>query len=230
MSVLFPNISAFVMSFVEFFYLAGWSYFRVLAIMFENGVSYKWIILINIFLTIPVWLRTFFLFPVIRFKTGTNAFFRSFIGRMILSRKEKSAQRMSTWSEVNRERNIEKEKVKFKDVRKQCSDINYILMVVWIVQAALNLLFCVITWNSFTRLVAKDNYQKHVDDFGSYAWTAALFTLPCGFISDLLGKCIQSRPSQFGKILGAGIFVVLNLFVGITMNILQFEFNLSIDF
>ena len=96
-------------------------------------------------------------------------------------------------------------------------DATYLVMVLWITTASIFTLCCLFTWNAYARMVAGDNYQKHVDNFGSIAWTPAAFGLVCGPISDLLTKFFKNKSPAFGKILGVLMFVVVDLIVGIIL-------------
>jgi hypothetical protein len=211
MSVLFPTIGALVLSFGQGFFQAGSSYFRVLALAFDNGVSYNWIIGFNIFLTIPVWLRSIFLFPEMQFKENQSSFSQSFFRNKL--------------RKIAVEKKPKEKKLKTENERPYF-EASYILMVIWIVFAYLNVFFAIITWNSYTRLVAGVNYKKHVDDFGAYAWTAGPFTMLCGITSDALGKKIKSRPVRFGKLLGIWLFVIFNLIFGVVLGFLQVKNDL----
>jgi len=48
--------------------------------VFNSGVSYKWVMAANILITIPVWLRTLLLFPEEKFIYGKDIFPSTFIG------------------------------------------------------------------------------------------------------------------------------------------------------
>ena len=106
--------------------------------------------------------------------------------------------------------------------------MNYLIMVVWIVFANLNVLFCTFTWNAYTRLVAGDDYQTHVNSFGNFAWTASIFAITVGLCSDGLTKVFNKKTAAFGKILGVFIFVILNLIVGVIFGILQVKQTVKI--
>ncbi|CAG5077182.1 Oidioi.mRNA.OKI2018_I69.PAR.g8647.t1.cds [Oikopleura dioica] len=81
MSTLFPKFAAIVLVLGQCLFQIASSYFRVLSIIFDSGVPYKWIIGANILLTIPVWIRTLFLFPEKRFELDMNVFNESFFGK-----------------------------------------------------------------------------------------------------------------------------------------------------
>ena len=188
------------------FFQIGSSYFRVLSIVFESGVPFKWIVGANLLLTIPVWLRTLFLFPVKRFELGMTVLDASFLGR----RFKKSAEIENV--EIQNSENAEKDDSSKKESAwVYFKDLNFVVMIIWIVLANLNVLFCTFTWNAYTRQVAGENYQKHVDTFGNFAWTASIFAITVGLCSDGLTKVYSSKPAAFGKILGVFIFVILNL-------------------
>ncbi|CAG5110745.1 Oidioi.mRNA.OKI2018_I69.chr2.g5115.t1.cds [Oikopleura dioica] len=217
MSVLFPKIGALVLVIGQGLFQAGSSYFRILAIAFDNGFSYEWIIGVNLLLTIPIWIRSIFLFPEMRFNKASSTFSQSFFAKMT----GKNHQKSKIQAKIIKEKVAEKR----GNVKEHYLDVNYILMVVWIVLLNMNVLNCIFTWNSYARLVAGDNYKQHVDDFGAYAWTAAFFAMLCGFVSDGFAKCIKSRPLKFGKLLGVWIFIILNLLVGIVFGFLQISFD-----
>jgi len=70
-------------------------------------------------------------------------------------------------------------------------------------------------------MVAGQNYQKHVDNFGSIAWTPAAFGLICGPVSDLLTKIFNKKSPAYGQLLGVLIFVIIDLLVGIIFGVFQ---------
>jgi len=94
-------------------------------------------------------------------------------------------------------------------------------MVLWISIASIFTLCCLFTWNAYTRMVAGQNYQKHVDNFGSIAWTPAAFGLICGPVSDLLTKIFNKKSPAYGQLLGVLIFVIIDLLVGIIFGVFQ---------
>jgi len=161
------------------------------------------------------------------FNLNQSTFSQSFFARI---RGKKNSQ-------ISPEQDPEKEIEKYYDTGtdeyRPYLDRSYILMVMWIVLANLNVLFCIFTWNSYTRLVAGENYKskkklqiifyslEHVDDFGAYAWIAAFFALIFGIASDAFAKCIKSRPVKFGKLFGVWLFVIFNLIVGVVWGFLQ---------
>ena len=130
---------------------------------------------------------------------------------------------------VNRENAKPEEKIlriESENRNRPYFEASYILMVIWIVFANLNVFFAIFTWNSYTRLVAGANYKKHVDDFGAYSWIAGPFTMLCGITSDALGNNIKSRPVRFGKLLGVWFFVIFNLIFGVILGFLQVKIGL----
>lgn len=216
MATLFPKFGAIVLVLGQCFFQIGSSYFRVLSIVFESGVPFKWIVGANLLLTIPVWLRTLFLFPVKRFELGMTVLDASLLGR----RFKKSAEIENV--EIQNSENAEKDDSSKKESAwVYFKDLNFVVMIIWIVLANLNVLFCTFTWNAYTRQVAGENYQKHVDTFGNFAWTASIFAITVGLCSDGLTKVYSSKPAAFGKILGVFIFVILNLIVGVIFGALQ---------
>ena len=52
--------------------------------IFNSGISYQWIMAINILLTIPVWIRTLFLFPEGHFIYKSDIFPSTFFGTVII--------------------------------------------------------------------------------------------------------------------------------------------------
>ena len=142
-------------------------------------------------------MRTLFLFPVKRFELGMTVLDASFLGKHFT----KSAKIETV--EIKDSENVEKEDLgKKESAWVYFKDINFVIMIIWIVLANLNVLFCTFTWNAYTREVAGSDYQKHVDSFGNFAWTAAIFALAVGLCSDGLTKMYSSKPAAFGKILG----------------------------
>jgi len=160
-------------------------------------------------------MRTLFLFPVKRFELGMNVLDASFLGK----RFKKSAKIENV--EIQNTEDAEKEEIKKDSAWVFFKDVNFVVMIIWIVFANLNVLFCTFTWNAYTREVAGNNYQKHVDSFGNFAWTASIFAISVGLCSDGLTKVYSSKPAAFGKILGVFIFVILNLIIGVIFGALQ---------
>lgn len=222
MATLFPKFAAIVLVLGQCFFQIGSSYFRVLSIIFESGVPYKWIIGANLLLTIPVWMRTLFLFPVKRFELGMNVLDASFLGK----RFKKSAKIENV--EIQNSEEAQKEEINKDSAWIFFKDVNFVVMIIWIVFANLNVLFCTFTWNAYTREVAGNDYQKHVGSFGNFAWTASIFAITVGLCSDGLTKVYSSKPAAFGKILGVFIFVILNLIIGVIFGALQLAFDESL--
>ena len=54
---LFPTLSGFIMVGGQVIFLASGSWFRFWAFLDEMGISFRWIIAINILLTIILWIR-----------------------------------------------------------------------------------------------------------------------------------------------------------------------------
>ena len=86
-----------------------------------------------------------------------------------------------------------------------CS-VEFVMFLIWVSIGNLDAIFISFNWNKFARMVSGDDYLLLVDVFGSFLWTAALFSGMCGLIIDLFsGKF--NRPLLEGKgVMVAGFF------------------------
>ena len=62
--------------------------------------------------------------------------------------------------------------VKFSSSAKSTT---YVLLVIWISIGNLMVIFTSFTWNQYARAVDSRNYEKIVENYGAFAWTAAVF-------------------------------------------------------
>ena len=69
----------------------------------------------------------------------------------------------------------------------------FVLMVLWICVGNLNVLFATFTWSQYTRFVSLDGYKALIDSFGSFLWTAAVFSIIAGVAIDLISAYLAKR-------------------------------------
>jgi len=85
------------------------------------------------------------------------------------------------------------------------------MFLIWVSIGNLDAIFISFNWNKFARMVSGDDYLPLVNVFGSFLWTAALFSGMCGLIIDTFsGKF--NRPLLEGKaVMVAGAFLFDNI-------------------
>ena len=66
-------------------------------------------------------------------------------------------------------------------------------MVIWICVGNLNVLFATFTWSQYSRFVSLDDYKALIDSFGSFLWTAAVFSIIAGVSIDLISAYLAKR-------------------------------------
>lgn len=145
------------------------SFFRVLSIMYKSGVSYEGIIGFYLALTAIIWFRTIVLLPVgwIRGKENMNLYKNSPLGAHFRIKSayesQKKAQKLASNSTES------------GNFRETALSFHYILLVTWITAGNLVVVFTAFTWGQYSRYVDDENYEQLVGNFGSYAWSAAIF-------------------------------------------------------
>ena len=91
-----------------------------------------------------------------------------------------------------------------------CS-IEFVMFLIWVSIGNLDAIFISFNWNKFARMVSGDDYLPLVDVFGSFLWTAALFSGMCGLIIDTFSGKLN-RPLLEGKaVMVAGAFLFDNI-------------------
>ena len=100
--------------------------------------------------------------------------------------------------------------------------VEFVMFLIWVSIGNLDIIFISFNWNKFARIVAgDDHYLPLVDAFGTYLWTAAIFSGICGLVIDAFSGKIN-RPLLEGKaVIVTGIFLFDNI-TGIVTHILQY--------
>ena len=105
----------------------------------------------NLFLTLIIWFRTLFLLPIGSVKSGMNVYHASPVYRWFtlgFDQKGKSSSQLQA-ADLD-------PKYSFKQA---AGSTTFILMVIWMSIANMNLTFCVFTWAQFTRYVDITKYK-----------------------------------------------------------------------
>ena len=87
----------------------------------------------------------------------------------------------------------------------------FILYLIWISIGNLDVVFTTFNWNQFTRFVTLENYEKLVDAFGNFLWSAALFSTMSGVTVDFFSNCITQK-TKFA-LLNAKIIVLRQVII-----------------
>ena len=93
-----------------------------------------------------------------RFNKTSSTFSQSFFAR-IRGKFQKQEQKIQI--KITEEKITEKT-VSESGVKEHYLDVNFILMVIWIVLLNMNVLNCIFTWNSYARFVAGENYKSKI--------------------------------------------------------------------
>ena len=188
--------------------------FRLWAVMFESGIEFKSIITFNLMMTMIIWLRSFFLMPLAWVNSEIPPFYVSPFSRRTLNSMPDSREK-----ELNRKESVAAGTS--KSATNYVCSVEFVMFLIWVSIGNLDAIFISFSWNKFARIVSGDDYLPLVDAFGSFLWTAALFSGVCGLVIDTFsGKF--NRPLLEGKaVMVTGVFLFDNI-AGIVVHILQF--------
>ena len=130
-----------------------------LAYIFGNCLYtiFKWIVGMNLFLTLIIWFRTLFLLPIGAVQAGKNVYYAS---PFYCWFKRGSYQEQRITSDLKGSSDVDPE----YSFKKAATSSTFILLCIWMAIANLNLTFCVFTWAQFTRYVDITRYKARLID------------------------------------------------------------------
>ena len=95
----------------------------------------------------------------------------------------------------------------------------FLLFLAWISIGNLDAIFVTFTWSQFARYIMED-YMELVDFFGNLLWTAAVWSIVSGLITDWLSSKI-SKPALEAKVIVILGTMFFDNFCGLLMHGLQ---------
>ena len=184
----------------------------------------------NLFLTLIIWFRTLFLLPIGSVKSGMNVYHASPVYSWFNLGSHQRRQSTSLHQTANLD-----PKCSFKQA---AGSTTFILMVIWISIANLNLTFCVFTWAQFTRYVDITKYktwfmniQLHILYISLWSWwlpnwqrnTRSIYLLLGSYL--FLSNGTKSLVDMFGEYVWTS--AVFSIIVGIFIDLISFRLQKS---
>lgn len=150
---LFPKITGFLMVCGQVVFMMSGSWFRVWSTLFEYGLAFKWIVGIDLLLTIIIWLRTIFLMPVgwVRLSCWVNVYHTSPIYCKLKIIKASRRQSAVVFADIAL--------LSVDTFKKVVFSADFILLLAWLSAVNLEVFFFISTWGQFTRTVDSTNYK-----------------------------------------------------------------------
>jgi len=180
LSVFFPMIAGFIIVFGQSVFQISGSTFRIWSWLYENGMNFKWIVCSNLGVILILWFRTCFLMPIGWTKPDANVYHLSpFYNNFNV----KVRRRKDTSETVENSGSF----------KQSATSTGFVLMILWVCVGNLNCLFTTFTWGQYSRYVDEEGYKELVDYFGTYLWTAAVFSAFAGINIDIISVWLLKK-------------------------------------